>query len=149
MKARTVKGLRPWTRLDDAAERIVCERLDELWALGSEAAATGATETLHDLRIAAKRLRYVLEILGHTIGPYAEKATAQAKSLQDLLGDLHDCDVLLPRLEGEADLAEVADHLAARRARLHTEFDELWLDLERRGVRARLEFAAKERPAGC
>jgi len=49
--------------------------------------------TLHDLRIAAKRLRYTLEFvreaLGRDAGPVIEKVVA----LQDHLGWLHDADV--------------------------------------------------------
>ncbi len=33
------------------------------------------------------------------LGPYAETATKRAKDVQDLLGEIHDCDVMLPRLD--------------------------------------------------
>ncbi len=50
------------------------------------------------MRIAAKRLRYVLEITGPCFGPYADEAGERTKELQDLLGEIHDCDVLVPRM---------------------------------------------------
>ena len=52
------------------------------------------------MRIAAKRLRYVLEVTAEPcFGPYARTAAKRAKDLQDLLGEIHDCDVQLPRVE--------------------------------------------------
>ena len=53
---------------------------------------------LHDMRIAAKRLRYVLEVTGSCFGPYASGAVKMVKELQDLLGEIHDCDVQLPEV---------------------------------------------------
>ena len=54
---------------------------------------------LHDMRIAAKRLRYILEVGAEPcFGPYAATAIKRTKDLQDLLGEIHDCDVQLPRV---------------------------------------------------
>ena len=52
----------------------------------------------HDLRIAAKRLRYVLELTGFCLGRPADTALRRARELQDILGEMHDCDVMLPRV---------------------------------------------------
>ena len=59
----------------------------------------------HDMRIAAKRLRYILETTEFCFGKPADAARRRARDLQDLLGELHDCDVMLPRVE--AHLAEL------------------------------------------
>ena len=56
------------------------------------------------MRIAAKRLRYVLEITESCFGEEAVAARRAAKELQTILGDIHDCDVMLPRVEGIASL---------------------------------------------
>jgi hypothetical protein len=98
MRARRVKGLADDQRLDDAAERIVEVRLDELVAFMPRAGDPAEVAALHDMRIAAKRLRYVLEITAFCFGPYAERAAKRAKELQDLIGEIHDCDVTLPRI---------------------------------------------------
>ncbi len=50
------------------------------------------------MRIAAKRVRYVLEATGFCFGKPAEPARRAARDLQDLLGEMHDADVMLPRL---------------------------------------------------
>jgi CHAD domain-containing protein len=67
------------------------------------------------MRIAAKRLRYVLEVTEAIFGPYAKQAVKEVKDLQELLGDIHDCDVLGPRvleILGEQRGAAVGDVLA-------------------------------------
>jgi len=50
-------------------------------------------ETLHDLRITTKWLRYTLEFLGETMGPDASLALQRTVALQDHLGSLNDADV--------------------------------------------------------
>lgn len=49
--------------------------------------------TLHDLRIAAKWLRYTLEFVREALGPDAGPAIEKVVALQDHLGWLHDADV--------------------------------------------------------
>jgi CHAD domain-containing protein len=96
MKARKVKGLDPGATLTENARRIVRVRLDELYSFLPQALDPEQQTALHDMRIAAKRLRYVLELTGFCFGPYAAKAASIARELQDLIGEIHDCDVLEP-----------------------------------------------------
>ena len=98
MKARKVKKLDPRTGLSENAARIVLVRVGELRSFAPEALDAAESETQHDLRIAAKRLRYVLEATGFCFGRPAAAALKRAKEVQDLLGEVHDCDVMLPRL---------------------------------------------------
>jgi len=116
MKARRVKGLDPAMPLADALERIVRVRLDELCSLAPRALNPRKVEASHDLRIAAKRLRYILEVGAEPcFGPYAATAAKRAKALQDLLGELHDCDVQLPRVLALADELRAVDAREVRR----------------------------------
>jgi CHAD domain-containing protein len=140
MKARKVKDLDPDGPLADNAERIVRVRLDELTSFMPNAADPDEAKALHDMRIAAKRLRYVLEVTGPCLGPYAAKAVDLVKDLQDVLGEIHDCDVQLPGLralartapEDEArGLRSLAIHFARRRAELFERFHARWPELER------------------
>ena len=185
MKARKVNGVDPWAPVADGAERIVRTRLDELASFMPRAADPREVEALHDMRIAAKRLRYVLELTAPGFGPYAEQSIKITKELQDLLGEIHDCDVQLPDVRafarellaedaravagrakpGAADLdpalvaqaphrrdhaglAALTAYLLARREVLFASFVEWWAEHERKGFRARLEYAIGERSGG-
>jgi CHAD domain-containing protein/adenylate cyclase class IV len=50
-------------------------------------------ETLHDLRIAGKWLRYTLEFVREALGPESAPLIARVTALQDHLGLMHDADV--------------------------------------------------------
>ena len=136
MKAREVEGLDPRGALRPNAVRIVRTRLDELRGFADRALAADAGSTQHEMRIAAKRLRYALEIFAPCFGEEAEAARRAAKGLQSALGDLHDCDIMLPKVEGIASLAAV---LRERRERLFHEFVALWQAEASRGTWAALE----------
>jgi hypothetical protein len=114
VKARRVKGLDPDGPLADNLERIVHARLDELHGFLPAALDPAEVDTLHDLRIAAKRLRYILEVAEPCFGPYAEKAGKRTKDLQDLLGEIHDCDVTRPRVVALAAELQAADAQSVR-----------------------------------
>ncbi len=47
----------------------------------------------HQVRIAAKRLRYTMEICAPVFGRQLDGAISAVKKVQSLLGDIHDCDV--------------------------------------------------------
>ncbi len=183
MKAHEVKHLDPEGELGDQLERIVRTRTDELHAFMPKAGDPKHVTHLHDMRIAAKRLRYILEIAAESFGPYAVTAVKRIRELQDLLGEIHDCDVSLPRVlelteraraedvavarrraAGDDDLrprlasgcpnaqayrglAALATYYEARRGLLFDQFLATWEGLLRDGFRARLEYAAAERPA--
>ena len=115
MKAGRVKGLDATAPLADNAERIVRLRLDELCGFVPAALDVTEVEALHDMRIAAKRLRYVLEVTAaDCFGPYARTATKRTRVLQDLIGEIHDCDVALPRVRQVAAERGDADAVALR-----------------------------------
>jgi CHAD domain-containing protein len=136
MKARRVEGLDPQAPLRPNAARILRTRLDELRGFAVEALAPDAASSQHNMRITAKRLRYVLEIVGPCIGEEAKVARDATKHLQSVLGDLHDCDLMLPKVEQIGSLAAL---LRERRERLFQEFVELWQTETSKGTWAALE----------
>ena len=98
-KPRPVKGLDPSGRLRPNARRILAVRIDEVYAYDGSIADPANVTELHDMRIACKRLRYLLEIFDIAFGGELGPFTAEVKGLQDLLGDIHDCDVQVPMLQ--------------------------------------------------
>jgi CHAD domain-containing protein len=136
VKARKVEGLDPRRPLAPNVSRIVEVRLDELRELADGALAVDAGKAQHDMRIAAKRLRYVLEIFRPCLGEEATAARRAAKRLQAVLGDLHDCDLMLPKVEH---IESVSMLLRERRERLFHEFVELWQAEVSKGTWAALD----------
>jgi CHAD domain-containing protein len=138
VKAREVEGLDPATPLRPNAARIVRVRLDELRSFAGAALEPSASVAQHDMRIAAKRLRYVLEVTGFCFGEEADAPRRAARELQGVLGEIHDCDVMLPRAWG---IESLRDHLRGRRERLFRRFRELWRAHEEKGTWIALEAA--------
>lgn len=57
---------------------------------------------LHQMRIAAKRLRYTMEIVAKFYGEEFGRAIDRVKQFQEMLGQIHDADVLVPLLAEHA-----------------------------------------------
>ncbi len=117
-RAWRVKGLRPEAFLAENARKILAVRIGEFYSFAPIVDDDAATEALHDLRIAAKRLRYTLELFRAVFGDEGERQIARAREIQELLGHLHDTDVRimiiydeLARL-GEEQIQQLAHALA-------------------------------------
>ena len=83
---RTASGTRPapgsgWPTSRSAPTRSVLRWAD--------------IETIHQLRIAAKWLRYTLEFFREALGPEVDQLIPRVVALQDHLGWLHDADVTI------------------------------------------------------
>jgi CHAD domain-containing protein len=113
MRARRVEGLDPERPLRSNAARIVGTRLEELRGFAEEALDPVAATAQHDMRIAAKRLRYVCELTGPALGRAAATGAREAKEIQTLLGELHDCDVMLELIDEHAERLGKEDSGAA------------------------------------
>jgi CHAD domain-containing protein len=95
MKARNI-DLSDACGVEDAMRRIAIVRFAEVLTL-IPALKSGDVQQLHALRIACKRLRYALERFTPREPSLLEGAT-RLRQLQDALGKVHDCDVLLEAL---------------------------------------------------
>ena len=95
-----------------AAECLALERLEAAKELHARALRAEKPEAWHELRIGVKRFRYTVESL--LPGRYEEWGD-NLKRIQDLLGELHDLDVLSATIaETAADLDEVRAAWAER-----------------------------------
>jgi len=95
-----------------AAECLVLERLEAAKDLHVHALRTERPEAWHELRIGVKRFRYTVESL---LPRRYEEWGDNLKRLQDLLGEVHDLDVLSAMIaEVAADLEEVRTAWAER-----------------------------------
>src|ERR1700742_1493352 len=97
--------VKSWTRLEQklrsrtrlvppaslAAQCLAVERIDEARELHARAQRTDNPATWHELRIGIKRFRYTVENL---LPNHYVLWSKNLKRLQDLLGDVHDLDVL-------------------------------------------------------
>lgn len=104
-KAQPIAGLDPDDPILASACLIIETRLGEMLNFEPYIENPDRVYELHQMRIAAKRLRYSMEIF-HPVycdftpfGKEFEKATGEIKGLQEHLGEIHDADVLVPRLE--------------------------------------------------
>lgn len=78
-----------------AAPPLLEERHAELYSFEPYVEQPEAVEELHEMRIAAKWLRYTMELFAPAYGDELEGPINDVKRIQELLGDLHDSDVRL------------------------------------------------------
>ena len=83
-------------QLTDARGRAA-RRAERLYASIENAAAIYLPDRLHEVRIAVKKLRYAMEIVRELSGSRATVRIMTLKRAQDLLGRIHDLEVLIAR----------------------------------------------------
>jgi len=110
----------------------------------------------HAMRIAAKKLRYTMELYAPIYQRGLKKPIARAKKVQDLLGEIHDCDVwidhitlLIMKERGRphalhdlrhgrayaiAPLRRLLVNRERRRQRLYNQFVRSWESLRQSGI---------------
>ncbi|MBN2022074.1 MAG: CHAD domain-containing protein [Pirellulales bacterium] len=80
------------------AESAIGEKISALLAFEDCLSRPNDIEEHHAMRIAAKRLRYTMELVSPEFGGRLDSRIETTKQLQALLGVLHDCDVWVDRL---------------------------------------------------
>lgn len=135
------------------ASLMLLTRFAEMYALSHGIEDVERVQQLHDMRIAAKRLRYTMEIFqpcfAGECGREYKNVYDKVKSIQEQIGDIHDCDVRGPaisrfledhvnrRPEIRVGLERLVERESAQRDRMYTEFIAYWSSLSRKGFRAR------------
>ncbi len=98
-KARDIDGLHASMPFAEAAAATVAVRAEELFEHSAGVLDTSDIERVHDMRVASRRLRAVLEIYAPCFPAAQYKPLLrEVKDLADALGERRDPDVLLDRL---------------------------------------------------
>jgi len=116
-----------------AARRRAARRAQRVEAAVDAAGAIYLPDRLHQVRIAVKKLRYALEIVRDLTRSRAEARIRALKRMQDLLGRMHDLEVLIARTRGlqaaavrdlqlSSDLDQLVRHLETEARQLHGRF---------------------------
>jgi len=103
---------------------------------------------LHQMRIAAKNLRYTLEIIKPWYGAKIDKYIRISRNIQDALGDLHELDVLIELLSGlktqDKEFNRTLEYLLHVCGRLrnnaYSKFIRIWNDLQKRRMWVKLKW---------
>jgi len=113
------------------AGSVVWRRYEEV--LAYENVLPSTTATLHELRIAMKRLRYTLEFFEEALSKETRAVLKQLAAAQDELGEMHDADVaiglidvLARRRQGTAPLQSYRDYSRAQLDAHVAAFYEQW-----------------------
>jgi len=111
------------------AREVIGAQLDDLLGYEPYVEQPAMVEQLHQMRIAAKRLRYTMELFEPTFGERLAKPIKRVGKLQNDLGELHDADVWLELLPTfiEAERQRTADYFGHLRSfrRLEVGLDHL------------------------
>src|SRR5689334_15466157 len=98
-KARDIEGLHASMPFAEAAAATVAVRAEELFEQSENVLDITDIERVHDMRVASRRLRAVLEIYAPCFPKDQFKPLLrEVKDLADALGERRDPDVLLDRL---------------------------------------------------
>ena len=137
-----------------AGARAVRVRAEELFAHSEGVLDTTDVERVHDMRVATRRLRAVLEIFAPCFpkAPF-RSALSDVKALADALGERRDPDVQIEALEAAAaampaaqrkGVKALAARLRERQARANQELVGALEHAERTDLRGRLLALAEE-----
>lgn len=97
-KAKNIKGLDAQAPVIENARIIARTRLDELYDWDRYIDEPYRIRELHNLRIAAKRLRYTFEVFEDVFPEQCQAFVDELTQIQDQLGALHDSDVMIALL---------------------------------------------------
>ncbi len=158
-KAQEVPGLDREMTFREAAARSVELRAEELFAHSGGVLDTDDIEGVHDMRVASRRLRAVLELFAPCF-PKRELRSAlkEVKRLADALGERRDPDVAIASLErigaelsaeDRVGIDSFADELRSRQQGANDGVERALERIEEIGLRRRLQelAAAAHEPA--
>jgi len=157
------------SRVYQQAYLITSLRLEEMLAYEASVYHPEQIEELHAMRIAAKRLRYTQEVFAPLYDDGLKQSLQTVRQVQDVLGDIHDCDVwvqVLPQFMEEerartqkyfghtrsfgrlaAGLEYLQQERQQHRAERYQEFVEFWQQIQKQDVWGDLRQTLRSRLA--
>lgn len=96
----------------ELGREVILSQHGELDNLSSSLFRPFDVEPLHEMRIAAKRLRYSLELFAPCLGEELREFAKEIAELQTSLGELHDCDVWIEKLGARLNSQAAGDEAA-------------------------------------
>lgn len=97
-KAKAISGLRPEVLTGENARIIARMRLEEMYTWEEHIEHPYRIHELHNLRIAAKRFRYTLEIFADVLPEACMPILKEVEQIQGELGAIHDSDMMIALL---------------------------------------------------
>ena len=156
--ARDIPGITSDATFREAAASAVEVRSDEVFSFRDRALDVNDIEGVHDMRVATRRLRAVMEIFAVCFPKdQHRRALREVKELADVLGERRDPDVMIDGLEKIALALAPGDrsgirHLEAtlreEQARANERLAELLERIDRYRLRERLVALAAEARLG-
>lgn len=157
-KAREIPGLAEADSFAAAASAAVEVRAAEVFEHRDGVLDTAAIERVHDMRVATRRLRAVMEIFADCFARGSHRALLkEVKALADALGERRDRDVAIAALERTVDavtaaerpgLRHLEDQLRAEQRQANEALARALDEVDRSGLRERLlAHAVEARPA--
>ena len=148
-KARDIPGISPDATFREAAASAVEVRAEEVFSFRDRALDTGDIEGVHDMRVATRRLRAVMEIFAVCFPRKRHRRLLrEVKELADTLGERRDPDVMIDRLEklgAEVDgVRGLQDEMRARQSGANERLAAMLERIERDRLRERLLAMAVE-----
>ena len=147
-KALPLYAVNPRESLRSNAPLMLHTRLEELYQFAPYISDPSNVEELHNMRIAAKRLRYTMEIFQPCFsGKDFTKAYDQVKAVQEQIGEIHDRDVRGPLLQAfleahagsrpeiRVGLERLIQSQQSERAELYRKFINSWNKLQKQGFK--------------
>ena len=159
---RSIRRLKPsleetGVSLDEWARNNILERLQEMFSLEPYVRKAACVTELHEMRIAAKNLRYTLENYQCLYANRVKPFMFAAMKVQRALGDMHNFDVWLGLIKIFKDSSSRDVHFrravnflyeecTRRRALAYQEFLLIWSRLKKQKTWARLSYFTLDRP---
>ncbi len=128
MKRPVKQGAAAWRPSELAAlnaRRVLPKLLHDYFTSGRKLNSASSAKAMHGFRLATKHLRYTLEAFVPVYGPGLMRRIDSLRPIQNALGELNDCEVLLADLHDKLTHA-VRAHIKKRAGEKHKEFLRYW-----------------------